>query len=89
MNLGFWLLAGGLTGWFASLLMKMSPRQSATMNVFTGVMGALLGGWLLGPLVGGATVNHADFSFPSLMASIAGAAALLAIIAVLQRRIAR
>ena len=59
MNLIIWLVVGGLIGWVASLIMKTDAQQGLLLNVIVGIVGALLGGWLLSPLVGAGTVNRA------------------------------
>lgn len=43
-----WL--GGLIGWLASAVMYM--RKGILLNVIVGIVGAVLGGWFLSPLVG-------------------------------------
>jgi len=53
MNLIIWLVVGGVIGWLASLVMKTDAQQGMILNVVVGIVGALLGGWLLSPLRGG------------------------------------
>jgi uncharacterized membrane protein YeaQ/YmgE (transglycosylase-associated protein family) len=78
MNLIIWLVVGGLIGWVASLLMDTDARQGLVLNVVVGIVGAFIGGYFLGPLVGGSTINQSDFSLPSLGVSLLGAVILLA-----------
>jgi uncharacterized membrane protein YeaQ/YmgE (transglycosylase-associated protein family) len=78
MNLIIWLVVGGLIGWVASLLMDTDARQGLVLNVVVGIVGAFIGGYFLGPLVGGGTINQSDFSLPSLGVSFLGAVILLA-----------
>lgn len=85
MNIVIWLVVGGLVGWVASLMMRTDARQGVIMNVVVGIVGALLGGWLLSPLVGGGTINQADFSPTGLLVSLGGAVGLLAITSLLRR----
>jgi uncharacterized membrane protein YeaQ/YmgE (transglycosylase-associated protein family) len=79
-NLIVWLIVGGLIGWVASIIMRTNAQQGAIMNVVVGVIGAMLGGWLLSPLFGAATINRGDFSPMSLVVSLIGAVVLLAIV---------
>jgi uncharacterized membrane protein YeaQ/YmgE (transglycosylase-associated protein family) len=79
MNLVAWLVVGGLLGWVASSVMGTNGRQGAVMNIVVGLVGALLGGWIVSPLIGGATINQGDFSAMSLLSSFIGALLLLAI----------
>jgi len=86
MNIIIWLIVGGLIGWVASMLMRTDAQQGLILNVVVGIVGAMLGGWLLAPLLGvGATINQSDFSLPSLGLSLLGAVILLAIINLVRR----
>jgi uncharacterized membrane protein YeaQ/YmgE (transglycosylase-associated protein family) len=79
MNIIVWLVIGGLVGWIASKVMNTDAQQGIVMNVVVGIVGALLGGWLLSPLVGSSTINQGNFSIAGLLVSLGGAIALLAI----------
>ena len=89
MNLIIWLVVGGLIGWIASLIMKTDAQQGLVLNVVVGIIGALLGGWLLSPLVGAGTVNQGDFSVMGLLVSLGGAIILLFIVNLIRRGTAR
>lgn len=89
MNLIIWLVVGGVIGWVASLIMKTDAQQGLILNVVVGIVGALLGGWLLSPLVGAGTVNQGDFSLMGLLVSLAGAVILLAVFNLLRKGTAR
>jgi uncharacterized membrane protein YeaQ/YmgE (transglycosylase-associated protein family) len=80
MNLIFWIIVGGLLGWVASMIMRTDAQQGIILNIVVGIIGALLGGWLLAPLLGTSTINQQDFSLSSLIVSLIGAVILLAII---------
>ncbi len=79
MNVIVWLVVGGLIGWVASRIMHTDAQQGIILNVVVGVIGAALAGWLLNPLVGVSTINDNNLSIPSLLVSLVGAVALLAI----------
>jgi len=89
MNFIIWLVVGGVIGWLASMLMKTNDQQGMVLNVVVGIVGALLGGWLISPLVGVGTINQSDFSLPGLVVSFIGAAILLAIVNLFRRGRAR
>jgi uncharacterized membrane protein YeaQ/YmgE (transglycosylase-associated protein family) len=89
MNLIIWLIVGGLIGWLASLIMKTDAQQGVILNVVVGIVGALLGGWLLAPMLGTGTINSNDFSLASLGVSLLGAILLLAIVNLVRRGTAR
>jgi uncharacterized membrane protein YeaQ/YmgE (transglycosylase-associated protein family) len=80
MNVIIWLVVGGLIGWLASKIMNTDARQGIGLNVAVGVIGALLAGWLITPLIGGTTINQGDFSLSGLVISLLGAIILLAIV---------
>lgn len=80
MNIIIWLVIGGLVGWVASKVMNTDGQQGIILNVVVGIVGALLGGWLLSPLVGASTINQGNFSVAGLLVSLGGAIALLAIV---------
>lgn len=85
MNFIIWIVVGGILGWIASMIMKTDAQQGMLMNIVVGIIGALLGGWLLAPLFGTGTINSSDFSIGSLLVSLLGAVILLAIVNLLRR----
>lgn len=85
MNFIIWIVVGGILGWLASLVMRTDAQQGMLLNVVVGIIGALLGGWLLAPLFGTGTINQNDFSISSLLVSFLGAIVLLAIVNLLRR----
>ncbi len=86
MNFIIWLIIGGLIGWLASMLMKTDGQQGIFLNVIVGIVGAMLGGWFISPLIGVGTINQNNFSLPSLLISFVGAVILLAIVNLVFRR---
>jgi uncharacterized membrane protein YeaQ/YmgE (transglycosylase-associated protein family) len=85
MNIIIWLIVGGIIGWLASLMMKTDGQQGIILNVVVGIVGAMLGGWLLSPLLGAGTINQSNFSLPALAVSFLGAVILLAIVNLVRR----
>jgi uncharacterized membrane protein YeaQ/YmgE (transglycosylase-associated protein family) len=81
-----WIIIGGILGWLASLVMRTDAQQGLFLNIVVGIVGALLGGWLLAPLVGTGTINQNDFSIGSLIVSFLGAVILLAIVNLVRRK---
>jgi uncharacterized membrane protein YeaQ/YmgE (transglycosylase-associated protein family) len=86
MNFILWLIFGGLVGWVASMIMGTNDKQGKFLNIVVGVVGAFLGGLVLAPLFGTGTINQGDFSFGSLLVSLAGAVVLLALINMFRRK---
>jgi uncharacterized membrane protein YeaQ/YmgE (transglycosylase-associated protein family) len=85
MNLVIWLIVGGLLGWVASMIMRTDGQQGLLLNVVVGIVGALLGGWFISPLVGFATINQGALSVGALGVSLLGAVILLGIVNLLRR----
>ena len=85
MNIIIWLVVGGLIGWVASMVMRTNGQQGMLLNVVVGVVGAVLAGWFLSPLLGVSTINQNNFSIPSLFVSLLGAVILLAIVNLIRR----
>jgi uncharacterized membrane protein YeaQ/YmgE (transglycosylase-associated protein family) len=85
MNIIIWLVVGGLIGWLASIVMRTDGQQGILLNVVVGVAGAILGGWLLSPLVGASTINQSNFSVAGLLVSLVGAVVLLAVVNLVRR----
>ena len=85
MNFIIWLIVGGLIGWVASMIMKTDAQQGMILNVVVGIVGSMLGGWLIAPLLGAGTINQNDFSIMGLLASLIGAVILLAIVNLVRR----
>lgn len=80
MNFIIWIIIGGILGWVASMIMRTDEQQGLVLNIAVGIVGALLGGWLLAPIFGTGTINQNDFSLGSLLVSLLGAVILLAVV---------
>lgn len=77
MNVIVWLVIGGLIGWVASIFMGTDGRQGILLNVVVGIVGAVVGGWLLSGFFGSGSINTGDFSVSGLAVSFLGAVILL------------
>lgn len=84
MNFLIWLIIGGIVGWLASLIMRTDGQQGILLNVVVGIVGAFIGGWVISPLVGVATINE-GISIGSIAVSLVGAVILLAIVNLFRR----
>ncbi len=60
MGLILWLVIGGVVGWLASIVMKRDGSQGIFLNIVVGIVGAMLGGWLIGPMVGAPSINSGE-----------------------------
>lgn len=85
MGLIILIIVGGIIGWLASLVMRTDGQQGLLLNIVVGIVGALLAGFLLNPLIGGGNIMAGDFSASALIVSFLGAVVLLAIVNLFRR----
>lgn len=85
MTLILVLVVGGVIGWLASILMRTDAQQGIFLNVIVGIVGAVVAGLVITPLIGGAPITSGAFDIRSLIASFLGAVILLAIINLFRR----
>lgn len=85
MNLIIYLIAGALVGYIASRIMNTNSQQGLLMDIVVGIIGALLAGYIISPLIGVGTINDA-ITIPTLLVSLLGAVVLLAIYKAVARR---
>lgn len=79
------LIVGGIIGWLASMVMRTDGQQGIFLNIVVGVIGALIAGVLVTPLIGGAPITSGAFDIMSLLASFLGAVILLAVVNLVRR----
>jgi len=89
MDIILWLIAGGLIGWVANVIMRADTSRAVIFNLWVGVAGATLGGWLLSLLVGAPNISDSGFNITGLLASLLGAVILLALMNLLPRGLTR
>jgi uncharacterized membrane protein YeaQ/YmgE (transglycosylase-associated protein family) len=82
MSILAWIVLGGIAGWIASIIMKTDEDQGILLNVLVGVVGAVVGGFIL-QLFGGDGVN--GFNIYSLIVAVFGAIVLLGAVKALRR----
>jgi len=79
------IIIGGVLGWLASMVMRTDAQQGLLLNIVVGIVGALLAGLLINPLIGGGNIMNGDYSISSLLVSFLGAVVLLAIVNLVRR----
>jgi len=84
MNFLVWLIVGGVAGWLASLIMRTDAQQGLLLNIVVGIVGSLIGGWVISPMVGVAPLSE-RLSIGSFGVSLVGAVLLLAIVNLFRR----
>lgn len=85
MNLILIIIVGGILGWLASLVMRTDGQQGIFLNIVVGIVGALVAGFLISPLLGAGTITSGSFDIMSLVVSFLGALVLLAIVNLFRR----
>jgi uncharacterized membrane protein YeaQ/YmgE (transglycosylase-associated protein family) len=85
MNIILIIVIGGILGWLASLVMRTDGQQGILLNIVVGIVGAILGGLLISPLLGDAPITSGSFDIGSLVVSFLGALILLAIVNLFRR----
>ncbi len=88
MGILVWLIVGGVVGWLASIIMRTDAQQGMLLNVVVGIVGALLAGFIISPMVGVGTINE-GISLATFLVSLLGAVILLAIVNLFRRGSAR
>ena len=71
------LIIGGLVGWLASKIMGTDAQQGVLLNVIIGIVGAILAGWLISPLVGVGDIRQDPLSIGAILVSLVGAIAVI------------
>ena len=85
MTLIIILIVGGILGWLASIMMRTDSQQGIFLNVVVGIVGSVLAGFLITPLLGGAPITSGSFDAMSLISSFLGAVVLLAVVNLFRR----
>ena len=80
MGIILWIIFGAIAGWIASVIMHTNSSQGTMMDIVMGVVGAVVGGFLMG-LVGQSGVN--GFNLYSLGVAVIGAIVVIYIARVL------
>lgn len=84
MGILVWLIVGGVVGWLASIIMRTDAQQGILLNVVVGIVGALLAGFIVSPMLGVGTINE-GISVATFLVSLVGAVILLAIVNLFRR----
>jgi uncharacterized membrane protein YeaQ/YmgE (transglycosylase-associated protein family) len=83
MNLIILLAVGGILGWVASMI--VGGGGGILMNIVVGIVGALVAGFLLNPLIGGGNIMTGDLSMSAILVSLLGSIVLLLVLNLIRR----
>lgn len=82
MGIILWIIFGGLVGWVASMVMKTNAQMGLLANIVVGVIGAVLGGFVMS-LIGGSGVT--GFNLYSFLIALLGAVVLIWIVKMVRK----
>ncbi|HEY6073195.1 MAG TPA: GlsB/YeaQ/YmgE family stress response membrane protein [Anaerolineales bacterium] len=82
MNIIFWIVLGALAGWIASMIMGRNAQMGALANIVVGIIGALIGGFIMNSLGAGGV---SGFNLYSVLVAIGGAVVLLFVVGLFRR----
>lgn len=82
MGIILWIIFGGLVGWIASKIMGTDPEQGVGLNIVVGIVGAVLGGWIMS-FFGNQGVT--GFNLYSFIVALIGSIVLIAIVKTLKK----
>ena len=83
MSIIVWIVIGGLAGWIASMI--MDSEGGLLRNIIVGIVGALIGGFIMSFF--GAT-GFTGFNLWSFVVALIGSVVLLGILGLITRRTA-
>lgn len=82
INLVLWMVLGGIAGWLASLIMGRNAQMGLLANIIVGIVGALIGGFLMNFIGQSGTTG---FNAWSLLVATLGAILLLFLLGLIRR----
>ena len=72
------IVIGGVAGWLASKLLNRDAEQGIGLNIIVGIIGSLVGNFVLAAFGGGDKVT--TFSLESFLTALLGSVILLALV---------
>jgi uncharacterized membrane protein YeaQ/YmgE (transglycosylase-associated protein family) len=80
-----WLVVGAIAGWLAGLLVKGDEGIGVTGHIVLGLVGALLGGWVVS-LVTGNDPMDGVFDISTIVTAVVGAVVVVLIVGMIRAR---
>lgn len=77
MSILLWVVFGAIVGWVASLVMNTDGQQGVVLNVVVGIIGAVLGGWVMNFFGEGGVQG---FNLYSFLVALLGACILIGLV---------
>jgi uncharacterized membrane protein YeaQ/YmgE (transglycosylase-associated protein family) len=79
-----WIIFGAIAGWVASMIAGTNERQGCIIDIVVGIIGALVGGFLVQFLTG--RPFDVGFNITSFIVAVVGAVVLLAVVKLIRGR---
>jgi uncharacterized membrane protein YeaQ/YmgE (transglycosylase-associated protein family) len=80
-----WLVVGAIAGWLAGLLVKGDEGLGVIGHVVLGLVGALLGGWVVSQLTGNDPMDGV-FDISTIVTAVIGAVVLVLLVNMIRGR---
>jgi len=80
MGILLWIIFGALVGWIASAI--MGTRDGVVMDIVIGIVGAIIGGWLMSFF---GQTGITGFNLYSFLVALLGAVVLIALVRAIRR----
>lgn len=84
MGIFSWIIVGGLAGWLGSKMMNTDKSMGALANIFVGIVGGLIGGFIMNNFFGKSGAY--GINLYSIFVAFVGSIILLAIVKAVKRR---
>jgi len=81
VNIILWMVFGALAGWIANTILKRNSQMGAIANIFVGITGAAIGGFIMHLLDAG---GGSGFNLYNLLVAILSAVVLLFLVGMMQ-----
>jgi uncharacterized membrane protein YeaQ/YmgE (transglycosylase-associated protein family) len=89
VGLVFLFVAGGILGWIAAIITQTDHRRGILLNAAVGILGSLIAGLVLTPLLGGGNLLTGSYHEGALIIALAGSAGLLLVVNLLRPDVVR
>jgi uncharacterized membrane protein YeaQ/YmgE (transglycosylase-associated protein family) len=80
-----WIVVGAIAGWLAGLLVKGDEGLGVIGHVLLGLVGALLGGWVVSQVTGNDPMDGV-FDISTIVTAVIGAVVLVVLVSMIMGR---
>jgi len=84
MGIILWIVFGALVGWIASIIMKTDSQQGTILNIVVGIVGAVVGGWVMGTVGESGVSGVSGFNLYIFLVALVGSVILIAVVKALR-----